>query len=221
MSRERPIRALLLDLDGTLCDTHELIYTCVRDTLQERAGFDFTRGHWQRMVGLPLHEVYAACQLEHPDLLPANELLTAHYRALQRERDHGVRLFPGVLQALERLRERGVKLAVVTTKHVEAATRTLHRTGLDRLLDAVVTGDQCRSYKPHPEPYITGAQRLGVQPEECAGVGDSPHDIVSAREAGAVTVAALWGTLDAEAVIAEKPDRVLWRPEELEGLVRA
>jgi beta-phosphoglucomutase-like phosphatase (HAD superfamily) len=54
---------------------------------------------------------------------------------------------------------------------------------------AVVPGDQVRHGKPHPEPYLTAAQRLGVAPQECVAIEDSPPGVRSAQAAGAAVVA--------------------------------
>ena len=54
---------------------------------------------------------------------------------------------------------------------------------------AVVTGDEVREGKPHPEPYLRAADLLGVDPRRCVAVEDSPTGVASAAAAGCVTVA--------------------------------
>jgi beta-phosphoglucomutase-like phosphatase (HAD superfamily) len=53
----------------------------------------------------------------------------------------------------------------------------------------VVTGDQVRDGKPHPEAYLTAAERLGVDPRECIAIEDSPTGVASAEAAGALVIA--------------------------------
>ena len=212
-------RVLLLDLDGTVLDTHELIYDCFRHTLHTHLGCEPSRPHWEAGVGLPLDEMFvqalrALGREEHS--VPA---LVEAYRARMAGMSGGALPFPGIPEALESLTARGIRLAIVTTKHARLALPHLEGSGLARLFSAVVTGDQCRHCKPHPEPFLRGLQALGALPGEAAGVGDSRYDIESARAAGVLTVAACWVTTHREALLAAGPDRVLHAPQELTGLV--
>ncbi|HEX8905738.1 MAG TPA: HAD hydrolase-like protein, partial [Longimicrobiaceae bacterium] len=69
-------------------------------------------------------------------------------------------------------------------------------------------------------PVWIALERLGVAPEEALFVGDSPHDMASGRAAGTLTAAALWGPFPREALLAERPDVLLHRQEDVLDLVR-
>jgi putative hydrolase of the HAD superfamily len=94
------------------------------------------------------------------------------------------RLFPHVLTALKGLKDRGLKLGVVTNGPAPMHARMVERLSLAPLMDATVFGDG-NLRKPDPAIFRHAATRLNVAPEECAFVGDSPIvDIVGAHRAG-------------------------------------
>jgi phosphoglycolate phosphatase len=68
---------------------------------------------------------------------------------------------------------------------------------------AVVSGDTTPFAKPHPEPLLEAARRLGVAPQDCVYVGDDERDIVAGRAAGMLTVAATYGYLGAGSDVAQ------------------
>jgi pyrophosphatase PpaX len=215
MAQTGGTRALLLDLDGTILDTQELIFRCYSDTLRAELGLLGNRESWDPMVGLPLEEIFAAalapCE-RRPVLI---EGLVSSYRARMLTLDAHVRPFPGMPEALAALRDRGVRLAVVTTKHSTLAGRHLELMRLSSLFEAVVTGDRCEFRKPHPEPFLRALDLLGAAPAEAAGIGDTPYDIRSARAAGLLTAGAAWGASDRAALEAAGPDHLFEHPKDL------
>jgi len=218
------LQALLLDLDGTVLDTHTLIFRCFNETLLYHVGRAVGWDRWARSVGLPLEEMFALALADHggADLTPAD--IAADYRRRMLAREEPILPFPRMTDTLSTLRESGVRLAVVTAKHGMLAHLHLDRTGLTGHFEAVVTGDQCEFGKPHPEPFLRALSLLGVEPRHAAGVGDSACDVLATRAAGALGVGAAWGALDPTGLVAAGPDLVLDRPEELlrlPGLVGA
>jgi pyrophosphatase PpaX len=69
----------------------------------------------------------------------------------------------------------------------------LERFSLDRFFEVVVGSDDVEKHKPDPFPLLHAARQLGVEPERCAYVGDSPHDMTAALAAGMLAVCATWG----------------------------
>ena len=208
---------MLLDLDGTVVDTHELIFRCYDRTMREHCGCRGSRQIIEQCVGLHLHDIFTAT-LEHFGVQSSSRLLTeaiAIYRDHLRANEAAVATFPGIKESLSELARRGWRLAIVTTKPSEAAYRHLHSQGLTSLFEAVVAGDQCVNLKPHPEPFLKALGALGVGPGDAVGVGDSEHDILEPRAAGLVTVGACWGTISRNQLRAANPDVLAEHPREL------
>ena len=82
------------------------------------------------------------------------------------------------------LKENGIKIALATATAPDRAERCLTRVGLFSYLDAVVCASMVKKGKPEPDIYLKAASELGLKPEECIAVEDSPNGIISAYRAG-------------------------------------
>jgi pyrophosphatase PpaX len=207
------VRAVLFDLDGTLLDSAELIIAAFQDTCRHLLGREIARETILRDWARPIRERFHALAPEHDETL--SEEYLRRYLALH---DRRARLFPGVADTLEALRRRGYPMAIVTSKRratTQAAVDAFH---LDRWCSVVVADEDVRRHKPDPEPVRAASEQLGVRPEDALMVGDSPLDIASGGSAGAGTAAALWGTVNAEALRAAGPDHELAQPQDLLAL---
>lgn len=115
--------------------------------------------------------------------------------------------FDGIRETLEAFAEVRTPMAVVTSKVSWGATEELERAGLLQYFRAVVGFDDTELHKPEPEPLFAAMERMALH--DAAGIafiGDSPSDVVAARRAGCVAVAATWGTLDLAMLRAAGPD---------------
>ncbi len=107
----------------------------------------------------------------------------------QHERDMRYRLFDGVAELLAALRQRGFRMAIVTSsnrakmKHLFAQLPEL-----EKAMDIVITDEDISRSKPDPEGYLLAAERLGIPAEECYIFEDSLNGLRAARAAGGVVV---------------------------------
>ena len=211
----RPL-AILLDLDGTLVDTIDLLMGAMRHAFRDHAGRVPTDAEWRAGIGTPL-----AAQLAPYAAGPAHlDALVAGYRAYQGEHLHRLTtLYPGAREALDALAARGHPLALVTSKSAAMTRRTLDAIGLAGDVRVVVSADSTSRHKPHPEPVELALARLGYAPTEALFVGDSPHDLHAGAAAGVTTVGALWGFFDRAALDAAGADHFIADMRELPPLV--
>ena len=130
--------------------------------------------------------------------------------------------FDGVAAVLGEMAVAGVRHAVVTSKLAWTATEELTEAGLLHFFETVVGCDDTDCHKPDPEPVYAAMQRLCIDDAgDILFVGDSPADIWAARNAGCRSIAALWGTIDAELVLDAAPDFRAATPAELLAILRA
>ncbi len=217
------LKAVLLDLDGTLLDTAPDLAAAVNamldgqglDPLPEHVVRDFIGQGIPRLVEKSL--VAAGLPLVCERLEPSMQGFATHYKRLN---GRASTLYPGVAEALERLRAAKLKLGCVTNKAAAFTKPLLEKTGLAPLLDAVVTSDQVGRRKPHPAPFLHACKLLGVLPAEAVVIGDSANDAEGARAAGCKVLLVTYGynegrdvrSLDADGVVetlAEAADRIL------------
>lgn len=106
-----------------------------------------------------------------------------HQGFLQRAKTE-LELKPGVVAALDHIRQLGLPQMVVTSSHTEVAQTKLSNLGVLNRFDAVLGGDQVSQGKPHPEPYLRGSEALGLLPQRALAVEDSANGVRSALAAG-------------------------------------
>lgn len=207
---------MLYDFDGTLADTTELVMECYRRTMELHLGEVPPAEEWLRGFGTPLEVQISRFARSGAERLEMVET----YRCVQEElAERFVQPFGGALETLDALLERGIALAIVTSRHRESTLRGIDLCGLTDRFREIVTPEDVSSPKPHPEPVLKALERLEVTAEEALFVGDSPHDMASGRSAGTATAAALWGPFSREVLEAERPTYLLSHPAEVLDIV--
>lgn len=173
--------ALLFDLDGTLIDSTAAVVRSWRRWCEEYgvSAEAFARVHAH---GRPAVDLVA-------DLLPAGQVDEALARIVEIEVGDldGVVALPGAHALLDAVPPD--RWAVVTSCTAPLARARLAHTGIAP--PVLVTASDVTRGKPDPEPYLLGAKRLGVPPEDCVVVEDAPAGLAAARAAGMRTVAVL------------------------------
>ena len=178
--------AVLFDMDGILVDSEPVWYE-VEGALVERLGAQWGRHHQAKCIG---GTVDATCryiaELTGTELTVAE--LQAHVMAGMVE--HYTTALPvidGAIELVDAVRRLGARTALVTSSFRVLAEAALVKLGADRF-DTTVVGDEVSRGKPHPEPYLTACERLGVRPDAAVVVEDALHGVRSAEAAGCPVV---------------------------------
>jgi phosphoglycolate phosphatase len=209
-----PIQAILFDKDGTLVDFQRTWGPATHTVLTKLSNGDTTTFERLAMVSLydpaerrllpgspvVIETTYGYGKLWAQALgIPVTPEFIDHIDALffQETLDH---LTPigDVAALLEGLRVRGYRLGLMTND-ADANTRAqLRQLGLDELLEFIAAYDSGYGHKPDPAPVLAFAQFAGLAPAEIAVVGDTEHDLVAARAAGATAIGVLSGPVPRE-----------------------
>jgi HAD superfamily hydrolase (TIGR01509 family) len=179
--------AVVFDMDGVLLDSEPLHHIVLNEVLAAE-GQTLSFEQYRPYIGTTLEYTWS-------DIVRrlalrgsvANYIEQYDAGILESYRRHSV-IAPGVEALLEMLAARGLRLAVASSSRmswVEAALETL---GIRGCFELIVSGDMVQHSKPDPEIYLLAAQRLGVPPERCLAVEDSPKGAQSARAAGMTVV---------------------------------
>jgi phosphoglycolate phosphatase len=213
----RPFDLIMFDLDGTLIETAPEIADAVNDTLRRFMLPEVTQqqvndwiGHGTRtlliqaLASVGKTEVAAVAASDNLPLIAAE--FDRNYQRRCGTRSH---LYPQVRETLATLRDRGVKLAVVTNKEGRYTATVLNAHQITSLLDRVVSGDTLSTKKPDPAGIQSCLVQFGVPPNRALFVGDSSIDVATARNAGVAVWALPYGYNMGQPIEACAPDRVI------------
>lgn len=189
------VDAVLFDLDGTLLDTVADLAEASNRTLADLARPQRTLDEIRSFVGKGIPNLVRRCLTEgqeasEREIDDAIAVFKQHYAEVNGSR---TRVYPGVLEALERMREADLRLAVVTNKAGDFTLPLLERTGLTPYFDAVVSGDSLAVKKPDPAVVIHACHLLDVPVSRALMIGDSANDALAARGAGVPVLLVTYG----------------------------
>src|ERR1700742_3758652 len=187
MSLPRKVRAVVFDMDGLLFDT-EALYRDVVLAAANEAGHDMPLDFYLSTVGTPLQgtrEIFERRYGAGFDFDGFWGKTTQRFATLVETQ---LRLKAGVVELLDLLDELALPRAIATSSRHEHARHHLAAFGLsDRFHAVVAHGDYTRG-KPHPDPFLKAAERLGVEPALCLALEDSWHGVRAASSAGMMTI---------------------------------
>ena len=190
------LQAVLLDMDGTLVDTEDLWWE-VEVSLLAELGHRLGQADRLAVVGGPMSRVVAHL-LAVSGLPLSPEVLSGMISDRFAERiEHGVPLRPGAAELLAELAAEGVPAALVSAAHRRIIDLVLRTLGSHHFA-FTVAGDEVERTKPHPDPYLLAAARLGAEPGRCVVIEDAPTG-VRAGEAAGCWVLAVPSVADIEA----------------------
>ncbi|MGC1206401.1 MAG: HAD family phosphatase [Ornithinimicrobium sp.] len=179
--------AVLWDMDGTIIDT-EPYWMAEETILVERAGGTWSHEEALELVGSDLNRSAEILLERTPITGSPQEIVDALQAGVIARVQERMPWRPGARELIAELSDAGVPMALVTMSWQPLA-RVLVGALPEGTFREVVTGDQVSDGKPHPEPYLLAARRLGVEPSECVAIEDSPTGVRSAVAAGVQTLA--------------------------------
>ena len=199
------IKCVIFDNDGTVADTRDLILPSMRYTTKVCLGKVFPDEKYASQVGIPLvdqmHDYTDDPILQEKMVKVYREYNEAHH-------DAEIKSYAGCLEALEKMHESGLVMAVATSKLRTICSRGLKILGINKYMSTVVGSEDTELHKPHGEPIVYTAEKLNFKLQECAYVGDSPFDIQAAKDAGVTSIGVTWGFFDKEILELEVPDHI-------------
>lgn len=194
------IEAVFFDLDGTVANTNELIYQSFKRMFTDKLKMDVEDAEIYSLFGEPLTTSLLKYQDDVTDIMD-------YYRTYNdQHHDTMITSFEGVEEALKAMRERGLKLGIVTSKRERMARRSLRCLGLLEYFDVIVTPEYTEKHKPQPDPLWKACELAGgIDPKNTLMVGDATYDILCGNAAGATTVAVSYSVIAPEVLASANP----------------
>lgn len=189
MERVRPLdaalpEAVLWDMDGTLVDT-EPHWIASEHELAAEHGKPWTEQDSLELVGSGLLDAAAHIRHRLESSMTPEEIVEYMMVRVIAKMSEGLPWRPGAAELVRGFMDAGVPQALVTMSYAPIAAPVVEALGFE----TVVTGDVVEYPKPHPQPYLLAAQRLGVDITRCLAIEDSTTGAASANSAGCWVVA--------------------------------
>ena len=215
----RDIKAVLLDLDGTLLDTMPDLVRAHNFCLRSLGFPELTEEEMAKCIG---EGIITAIELACPPGTPRDKIMEYHSiysNKYGNECTVYTRHFPGMVEFLSRCVSAGKKVAVLTNK-TEPIAQKIVRHYLPNVPFSFIWGNNnVRPLKPKPDAGLMAAEELSIEPQNIAYVGDSDVDIYFAKNCGMLAVGASWGYRGREELVQAGADLVLDSPEQLLALI--
>ena len=182
--RNVELKAILFDMDGVLIDSFDLWYGAFNG-LKEKYGLkrlsleDFKKNVWGTSTEKNAKKHFKGVKVEE---------IKANYSKAIADNLHKSKLMPMAKEILKLIKDKNVKLGLVTNTSKELVIKALEAHGIDTFFDAIVTADDAERPKPYPDPVIKLCKNLGVEPQEAMLVGDTKNDYLAGKGAGCVVV---------------------------------
>ncbi|MDD2935100.1 MAG: HAD family hydrolase [Candidatus Pacebacteria bacterium] len=169
------IKALIYDFDGTLADTFSLHLKAYKFALS-KFGIKATR-----------NEIINGCFNKLDNEASKNfgisnaTLFSKYYREGLLKAFKTIKLYPNVASTLSKLKNNGLLLGIATSRNRDEMKKALKILKIEKYFDSIITHDEVKKKKPHPEIFLTVCKELGVKPAEVLIIGDAETDLVAAN----------------------------------------
>ncbi len=182
-----PIEAVIFDMEGVLVDS-EGYWEESRRAFAETLGKTWTEDDQRAAMGRNTIEWARVMQERLGIDTPLEDIMADVIARVLAHYDRRMPVLPGALEAVHTAASK-YKIALASGSPTKVIRHVMQLTGLDRVFDAMVFGDDIARGKPAPDIYLEAARKLGVPPERCVGVEDSANGVRAVKAAGMVTLA--------------------------------
>ena len=214
------LKAIVLDMDGTITNFNIDYMEARRVALDLLAETNLRTPDMNEQFSIYLILKRLKVTLDADTYASLRKRLYRLLEGVETKAAREVTIYPGVLETLDRLQKRALKLGLVTNNGRVGTNLTLSRLGLSNFFTAVVTRDDCEEMKPDAGPVREVLRELSVEVENTILVGDGVMDIEAARATGVSSVAVATGPFSGERIIKAGPDYLLGSVNDVPQLVQ-
>ena len=209
------IKLVILDFDGTIGNTYEIITQTMIKTLSVLNLEPRTAEQCSKVIGLPLKQGFNELIEISDDIA---EKCVDTYREIFRELDQVglVKLFPHVIETIQEIKIHKKNIAIASSRSRSSLLQYAERLNLKKSIDCIVGADDVIAAKPNPEPVEKILAFYGYKSEESIVVGDTKYDILMGKNAGSMTCGVTYGNGTLEELVEAGADFII---DDFEGIL--
>ena len=197
------LKHFCFDLDGTLVDSKKTIYEATAYSLNKLCiDFNVDENLFALKIGQHFNDIFNVFNIDVPDF---DEFITIYKDNYFKQMEYSS-LYNGVDETLSELKNRGIKISLLTTKVQDQAEKIIEYFNLRNYFDLIMGRRDGIAHKPSPEPLLAICKELNVGIKNTLMVGDTELDIQCGKNAGSCTCGVLYGYRTKELIEIEKPD---------------
>lgn len=210
------IHHVCFDLDGTIIDSNKTIYEATKYSLNQlKIEFDVSEEIFAGKIGQHFIDMFKAFEIEVPDFEKFINIYKENYFKFI---DYSA-VYPGFPEVLFKLKNREIKISLLTTKIQDQADKIIDHFGLREYFDIVMGRREGIAHKPSAEPLLLISKELNIPISKTLMVGDTELDIQCGKNAGALTCGLTYGYRTRELIEIENPDFILDLINDLEQIL--
>jgi HAD superfamily hydrolase (TIGR01509 family) len=182
---DNTIKAIIFDMDGVIVDSEPIHEKAEMETCRE-FGMEVSKDEWDGFRGKKLEDIFSYASKKYgTGNEPIEEMIKRKIERYLSLALAGMEPVPGAYEFLQKLKRSGkYRYALTTSGRKFQQDQILAKIGLSGFFEDIVTADNVKNGKPHPEPYAKTVEKLDLQPAECLVIEDSDNGIISAKAAG-------------------------------------
>lgn len=187
------IKLIIFDFDGTIADTQKTIVLAKQETMKIMGLEVADEETCASTIGLSSKVSFEKL---YPQLSEATiDLCVTTYRRIFDEKKKTVPpvVFPGVIETLETIREKGIKMTIATSRNNASLYEFLEQMKIRVFFSFILGGEDTVLLKPNPDPVLKTLDELSFTAEQTLVIGDMPFDIIMGKKAGAHTCGVTYG----------------------------
>jgi len=203
------MKTIIFDFDGTLGDTQAVVIMSFKETVVKAGYPEPTDAECARIIGLAIDDCFKT--MLGCDDMEAGRLSDIYKNDVfpKNIQSFKVKPFPGVIEILRQLKEKGFTIAIATSRGKESAEELIPLSGVGQYVSLIVTPQDVEKGKPAPDTALKILEECYANPEETFVVGDAPFDILMGKNACCKTCAVTYGNGSVEDLKKTKPDYII------------
>lgn len=184
-----PLKGILFDFDGLILDTETPIFQAWQEMFQ-KFGQELQLEEWAEILGKSL-DVIGPAEIFVENIPDEKERKAVLDKVSRRESElvNEQQPLPGAVELIQKSKQHGLKLGIVSSSEEEWVHSHLSRLGLDTYFDHTSCADEVIDAKPDPALYHLGLKKMEVSPDKVIVLEDSPNGILAAKRAGLFCIA--------------------------------